>query len=413
MTKLFLVSLTACAIILPGTSLVACATDNGDAVHGPQFGPPPERPDGANDGPILRDEGGPPPNLDGGNDGDAPAASCTSGTIAVLAGDDATLTGAAKVGGGAWTGGGIAGGAAKNHPSIVPFGTGFLALTRGLGDALQSTTFDATWSAATAVGTATTIGTPALTVVGMKAQAVYLAPGAPGLFYRAQNAGMSWDVTADPVMFGAAQSFGQSAGSVAAAGAELVFAQDGGDNDGLFTQKFTGAWTKGVGILGAGTLTTAPPTLIAVDGKFDLVLIYADNTANHVIGFATREAGTSIWSSASVTQPTAQTAQQPSIARISSSTLVATYLGNNQRPYTMTATIGANAVTWSVPVPLLADTSTVDGPPSVAKGVCGDDAIAVFASAGQVKATRLRGTAWSVPEAVAGAAGTRVSVATR
>ena len=96
MTKLFLVSLTACAIFLPGTSLVACATDNGDAVHGPQFGPPPERPDGANDGPLLRDEGGPPPNLDGGNDGDAPTASCTSGTIAVLAGDDATLTGAAK-----------------------------------------------------------------------------------------------------------------------------------------------------------------------------------------------------------------------------------------------------------------------------------------------------------------------------
>ena len=79
----------------------------------------------------------------------------------------------------------------------------------------------------------------------------------------------------------------------------------------------------------------------------------------------------------------------------------------------MTGTLGAGTVSWSTPTKLLADNSTVDAPPAVAKGVCGDDAIAVFASGGQVKATRLRGNTWTVPESVAGASGSRVSVATR
>ena len=77
--------------------------------------------------------------------------------------------------------------------------------------------------------------------------------------------------------------------------------------------------------------------------------------------------------------------------------MLVAFRGNNQRPYTMTGTLGAAAITWSVPAPLLADTSTVDSAPAVAKGVCGDDAIAVFASGGQVKATQLRGGAWTVP----------------
>ena len=79
----------------------------------------------------------------------------------------------------------------------------------------------------------------------------------------------------------------------------------------------------------------------------------------------------------------------------------------------MFGTIGASAITWALPAPLLADTSTVDSAPAVAAGVCGNDAIAVFASGGIVKATEYRGTTWSVPATVAGAAGSRVSVATR
>lgn len=411
MTKRLLLAYAASAAFLPvaGAALVACATDNGDAVHGPQFGPPPERPDGASDGPIVGEGGNPPPS-DGGPEADAAPPSCPSGTVVVLAGTDSSLTGSAQIAGGAWQGAAIAGGAAKNHPAIVALGSGFVALTRGPADALQSMTFGTSWSVPTAVGSAATIGAPALAVVGTKAHAVYVAPS--NLFFRAENAGTSWGVSADPVTAAAVQSFGPSAGTLAASGAELVFAQDG-DDEGLYTQKYDGAWSVGAPISGAGTLKTAPPTLVAIDGKFDAVLLYADNTVNHVIGFATRDAATKAWSAAAVTQPTAQTGEQPQVARISPSKLVATFRGNDQRPYWMSGTIGASAITWSVPMALLADTSKVDGPPAVAKGVCGDDAIAVFAAGGQIKATRYRGTSWSVPEAVGGASGSRVSVATR
>jgi hypothetical protein len=401
--------------LLASAALAACATDNGDAVHGPQFGPPPERPDGSTDGPAVNEEGGPVPG-DGGVDGDAPPTqACTTGTVVVLAGNNGTLIGSSKIASGPWASAAIANSAALNSPSIVAFGTGFLALTRGPANALQSMTFGASsWSTATAVGAVMTIGTPALAVTGTKAHAVYIAPS--NLFFRAENAGTSWGITAEPVMAAAVQSFGQSAGGLAASGAELAFAQVGGDNDGLYTQKYDGAWSVGAPVMGAGTLTSAPPTLVAVDGKFDLVLLYADNTVNNVIGFATRDATTKLWSQAAITHANAQTPARPQVARVSPSKLVSTFLGNNNRPYTMTGTIGANAITWSVPVPLLADTSTVDGPPAVAKGVCGDEAIAVFASGGLIKATRYRGTSWSVPEAVTGAsvaAPARVSVSTR
>jgi hypothetical protein len=419
MTKLTFFLWVAARAALPAAVLFACATDNGDSVHGPQFGPPPERPEGgaAADGPISEEEGGPTTNPEGGPDPDsATTPTCTSGTVAVLAGNDSALTGAVQINGGAWTGAAIAGGAAKSVPSLVAFGTGFVGLTRGPSDALQSVTYGASFSAATAVGSLTTIGSPALTVLGTNAQAVYLS-GAPDAnkFLRIENTGASWSTTGDAVANAVdGPSFGPTAGTIAAAGADLVFAQDG-SNQGLYVQaRSAGAWSTAQAIFGAGTFATgAPPALVAVDGKLDLVLLYADNTVNHVIGFATRDAVTKTWSNAAVTQGTAQTGEQMSVARISPTVVLVTFRGNNGRPYTMTGTLGASSITWSLPVPLLADTSTVDSVPAVAKGVCGDDAIAVFATGGQIKATRYRSNAWTVPTTVTGASGSRVSVATR
>jgi hypothetical protein len=409
-------SLLLSTVALPAVLVLACTTDNGDPVHGPQFGPTPERPDGAAaDGPL--EEGGPGPVVDGGVDAPADGAqpACSSGTIAVLAGGDSSLTGAVQIKGGPWTGAAIAGGAARSNPALVAFGTGFVGLTRGAGDAVQAVTYGTSFGAAAPVGALTTVGTPALTVLGTTAQAVLLSGApAPNKFFRIQNTGASWSNGGDPVMPPAmAQSFGPSAGTVAAAGTDLVFAQDG-DDEGLYTQQWNGtAWSVAAPIAGAGTLKTAPPALVGVDGAYDLVVLYADNTANHVIGYATRNATTKVWATAQITQATAQTAEQMSVARISPSVLVVTYRGGNQRPYVMTGTLGASSITWGVPVALLADSSTVDAAPSVAKGVCGDDAVAVFASAGQVKATHYRAGAWSVPETVTGASGGRVSVATR
>jgi hypothetical protein len=412
------------AFLAPGAVLIlsACATDNGDSVHGPQFGPVPERPDGSPaDGPLSSEvEGG--PAIEGGSDapsdvGDGgPPPACTAGTVAVLAGDDSSLSGAVQRNGGAWTGATIAGGAAKSAPSLVAFGTGFTGLTRGAGDALQAVTYGTSFSGAAALGSLLTLGTPALAVVGTKAQAVFLSGPETGTadahkFFRIENSGTTWG-GADPVSAGT-PSFGPSAPAAAAAGATLVMAQDG-DNAKLYTQVWNGTWSTAVQIADpVVTLKTAPPALVAVTGKFDLVLLYSDMTAPNTIGFATRDATTSAWSAGAVTQATAQTAEQMSVARLSATTLLVAFRGNNGRPYTMLGTVGATAITWGLPAPLLADTSTVDSAPAVAPGVCGDDAIAVFASGGIVKATELRANTWSVPATVSGASGSRVSVATR
>jgi len=421
MTKLSLLVLVAAGAALPSALLAACATDNGDSVHGPQFGPPPERPEGGAGEGSVTEGGGPTPDGSTGGDAEADGSmppACTSGTMAVLAGTDTTLSGAVQINGGAWNGAAIAGGAALSAPSLLAFGTGFVGLTRGPSDALQSVSYTASWSGVTAVGSLKTLGAPALAALGANAQAVYLSGGGdPNKFFRLQNSATSWTTTGDPVMPpGGTQSFGPSAGAVAAAGTDLVFAQ-AGDTEGLYVRKWDGAvWSPepGLAIFGAGTNKVAAPALVSVPGKFDTILLYGDNTVNHVIGFATRDATTKAWSSAALTQATAQTPEPMSAALISPTTVLVAFRGNNGKAYTMTGTLGAAAVTWSVPVLLLADgAATVDSPPAVAKGVCGNDAVAVFASGGQVKATQLHAGAWSVPGPVTGASGSRVSVATR
>ena len=423
MTKLSLLVLFSAGVVAPVALLGACATDNGDAVHGPQFGPPPERSDGGSEGSATGEGGGPGPDSGADADG-APIPTCMGGGIvAVLAGTDSMLSGAVQVDAGAWAGAAIVGGAARSAPSLVAFGTGFVGLTRGPADALQAVSYATSWSGVTSVGALTTLGTPALTVLGANAQAVYLSGTLSDVnkFSRIQNSATSWTTPGDPVKPSAGtQSFGPSAGTIAAAGTDLVFAQDG-DDEGLYVRKWDGAaWSPEPGLAvsgavsGAGTLKTAAPALVSVPGTFDLVLLYADNTVNHVIGFATRTAATKAWSSAAVTQATAQTSEAMSATLISPTAVLVTFRGNDGKPYKMTGTLGATSITWSAPSLLLADGSaTVDSAPAVARGVCGDEAIAVFSSGGQVKATRLRAGSWSVPGPVAGASGTRVSVATR
>jgi len=402
------------ALLGPSAVLFACATDNGDAVHGPQFGPVPERPDGTagRDGPVVSEDGGPLPDGGGGDANDAAQPPvCTSGTVAVLAGGDTTLTGTAQINGGMWSGSAIAGGAALSAPSLVALGSGFVGLTQGASNALHSVTYTASWSAATPVGTLTTVATPALTLLGTKAQAVFLSGGAdPNKFNRIENAGTSWTTAGDLVPQPPTTT--PSAGTIAAAGAELWLAQDG-QNNGLYIQKWDGAWGAAAGVVGAGTFSAAPPALAAITGKFDLVLLYPGKDAPNVIGYATRDATTKAWGNGSVTQGLAQTTEQMSVVQISASVVMVTFRGNNGKPYYMTGALGISSISWSTPAQLLPDSSTVDSPPSVAKGVCGDDAIAVYASAGQVKATRYRGTVWTAPEPVLGASGSRVSVATR
>jgi len=262
------------ALAAPAALLFACATDNGDSVHGPQFGPIPARPDGSLDDGQAPEEGGAAMS-DAEAGADAPGSDsalppCTSGTVAVLAGNDTSLSGAVQLAGGAWTGAAIAGGAAKSAPSLVAFGTGFLGLTRGAGDALQSVTYGTSWSTASAVGALVTLGTPSIAVVGTKAQGVFLSgpdTGTPDAhkFFRIENSGTVWSA-ADPVTAGGNPSFGPSAAPAAAAGNDLVIAQDGDDSK-LYTQDWNGTWAAAAQIAQSGPVCSVLPPRETESGK--------------------------------------------------------------------------------------------------------------------------------------------------
>src|SRR5690349_10958457 len=107
---------------IASSAYVACSTDNGDPVFGPTFGPNDK--DGAvssssGNGSSSGSSGGDPDGSatddgggdDGGTKNDS-STPCTTGTVAVLAGGDASLSGAVQSKGGAWIGASIAGGSA-------------------------------------------------------------------------------------------------------------------------------------------------------------------------------------------------------------------------------------------------------------------------------------------------------------
>lgn len=410
---------------VPCTLLFACATDNGENVHGDQFGPTPTRPDGStgDDGSTTENDGA--TKQDGASsDGEAGTTPCTDGTIAVLAGRGTptpSLSGSVSVKGGAWSGGSIVGGAAEDTPSLVAFGTGFLGVVHGAGDALQSTTYGTSWSAPAAIGIAEVKHAPSLAVVGTKAHVVYAA-GAGGAtnFFHGVNSGTSWDAANDPV--GSPQAFGNAPAGLAAAGTDLAFAQAGSDN-GLYVQTWNGAWTmyKGSdgidGVDGAGAAEFAGPALESVTGKFDVVLAYANKDGSNKVRWVARDATTKLFTAPADVNTSnttfAATLKPIALTRVSAFTLLLTFQGTDGKGYYVAGTLGATSITWSSPAPLATGGVTVDSTPRAAKGVCGDDAVIAFASGGQVKVVRLRGSTLTAPELVAGASGSRVAIATR
>jgi hypothetical protein len=410
-TKLLFLAVAAALPITGG--LAACATDNGNNVYGDQYAPP----RGSDGGDGGAEDGGATDGAgdDARADGDATVA-CSAGTVAVLAGTDSSLTYAISEKGGPWSGAAVSGGSTLGVPALVPFGAGFLGLFRGAGDTLSATSQSGgAFGAASTVVAAGVKDAPALAASGASAHAIYATPGAIANDYvhRTFN-GTAWSAD-DPVKpSGGAQSFGNTAPAIAAVGAELVLAQNG-TNEGLYVQRFDGAWSTAKAIVGAGTFQNGvPPVLAPASGAFDLVLLYADNTNVHNIGFATHQPGKPLdeWSNAT-TIALAQTASPFSAALVKSNVVAVAFRGNDAKLYVTFGTIGASAIAWTAPAAILPGGGTTDGPPAIAKGVCGDDAIVVYGSAGQTKATRLRGTTWAAPEAVTGAAGARVAVATR
>lgn len=430
MKKLSLyVGVLGAAIAFPAAALVACATDNGDNVHGTDFGPTPTRPEGGAEGSTPGQEGGPTPDPDGGTEGGSEGgpSTCTSGTIAVLAGRGSptpSLSGAIQDKGGAWVGSAIVGGGlgqdtanADSPPSLVPFGSGFLGVFQNAGDALQSVTYGTSWSTPTTFGNAGVVTAPSLAVVGTSAHVVY----STNLFFHGVYTGTSWDAANEAI--GSPQAMGVQPAAVAGAGADVAFAQAGTDNGLYAFTKGAGAWAPYVGpdtvqgVDGAGAVETASPALATVDGKFDVVLVYANKTLPNKLRWVARDATTKTFTApvdVNASDATyASTLEPIALARIAPLSLLLTFRGTDGKGYYVTGTLGASSITWAPPAPLAAGGLAVDATPRPAKGVCGDDAIIAFTSGGQVKVVRLRGSTLSAPETVTGASGNRVAIATR
>jgi hypothetical protein len=406
----------ACAAAAPSLALAACATDSGPTLYGDSYGPPGESDAAAADEAASPDDAA----LDGDHpddaavDGEAPPL-CATGTLAVLAGNDSALTAAVRVGGAPWATAALAGAAARSIPALVSTGGGFLAATRSAGDVLQWSAFTTAWSAPQTLGVSGAKGAPELAVQGAKVHLVYAAgAGDAKDFFHGVYDG-TWDAANANVGVPPEHSFGTTGAGLAAAGSEIVFAENGSD-DGLYVRSFTASWGAAAPVAGAGTLGDqwpAPPRLVATPGTaFDMVLVYVQKTT-HRLAFATRATGSAVWTERGVVHDLATTEDRISLVRTAPSALLVAFRGQDGKGYHAQGAITGDGITWTAAAPLGPSAAAVDSPPALAKGICGDDAIAVFATGGAVKATRLRGTAWTAPETVTGASGGRVAVATR
>lgn len=403
----------------------ACSTDNGDNTHGPDVQFPKKDatvidgrtvlPDGAIVEPEDDSGGGKQDGSSGGLDPDT-GVPCLSGTVAVLAGNDTALGGSVQEKAGAWNTMAIANGAAKSKPSLVAFGSGFLGVTHGAGDALQSTTANGTtWAAAAGFGNAGVKGSPTIALVGTQAHVVYAAgAGANRDFSHAIHDGVSFN--AGTAQVGPPLSFGTVSAGLAGAGTDAVFAENGSD-EGLYVRSFTGgAWGAATAVVGAGTVGStipATPELVGVEGKWDLLLVYVAKTTRF-ISFAMRDATNKTWTDGDSVGNAVTTNEKLSLSRVGQFTVLVTFRGQDGKGYYTQGTVNANNISWSAAAPIGGGAAlAVDSAPAAAKGVCGDDAVVAYASGGVVSVTRLRGAAWTTPEVVTNLAGARVAIATR
>lgn len=402
----------------------ACGTDNGDTVFGPTFEAGVTSSSGGGssgsigvepDAGTTDDDAG--VDDDGGGTKDA-TTTCASGTVAVLAGNDTSLSGAIQSNGGAWSGAAIAGGSALSKPALVPFGAGFLGASHGSGNVLLSTQYTTAWSAATAFGNAGVKGPPALATSGTSAHVVYSAgPGPNREFAHGIHDGNAWNAADAIVGTGPTdKSFGTLGAGLVGDGAAVVFMENGGDKK-LYTRSFTTTWSSPTAVTNAASIgneVPAFPVLTSAEGKYDLVAVYVQDVTRR-LSYASRDATGKAWLSGGVVHDFATTNEPFSFARVGTSTFLVTFRGQDGNGYFARGSVDANGTfTWNAAQAVGGGGNVaVDSAPAVARGVCGDDAIVVYASAGQVKATRLRGTTWTAAESVTGASGSRVAVATK
>lgn len=343
---------------------------------------------------------------DGGSSGDGGGA-CAAGRVAIVSGGAAAQ--GSVLGPAGWTTAALAGGSVKGPPAVVHTGTAFHAVLRDSADALQATTFGATWSALGRVGSKTGRDALGLAMVGTTTHLVY-QDSALYTYFHGTNAGAGWDAATDAVSFGGNQSFGPVGPGLVATGTELVVVNGGSAEGALYVQSFTGgAWAAATAIAGTAVCGRSgcggAPAAIATAGTNDLLVLHIDKDTTNLVA-SVRSAATKAWTVQGPIRPAAPiatTAEAPSLALATATRAVAVFRGTDQKAYASLGDLTQTPIAWSAPTAL--SSSTVSTPPVAARGACDADAFVALVSGGEVKVVRLRGTAWSAPETVSGTTG--------
>lgn len=394
-------------------ALAACS-DDGDT----SFGPNVELPiyDSGTD--VV--DGGVDELTDGSTDGPKPG--CTTGTVAILSGQGGLLNASVDRGRG-FAVANITGTAADSTPGLLAYGDGFVGVMRA-GPNLMYTAYKGSWSAPSILANLNNDkGAPTLTTNGTLAYVVYPS-GNDRHFYKAEYNGNGWGAGVSVETGPTAYSFGTDAAGFAWTGQDFAWMENGTDR-GLYSRAFVTGWTAGTAVVGAGTNGTengAVPQVIGIEGAtYDAVGFFVGGANEQVnrLGWARRRKADKTWSvdtaSRGVLDTTRTTTERMNVARTAGGDVIVTYRATDGNGYYVRGALNdANGVTWSAPASLGGEAALkVDSPPAIAKGVCGSDALAVFASDGKVQITRLKDDAWSAAEQITGAGGSLVAIATR
>jgi len=311
------------------------------------------------------------------NDAPNDGSTCTS-TIAVVGGSATSLFAGAN------------GSASSVSGDVLDCGNDFgcanpIAIARGPSEllaviartsgALQSTTYQSSWTAPANVASASTIDGPSLAPIGDVVHLVF--QGADYKYLHGQYTQNAWDSAADPVGgSGSNQSYGARAPSAAPAGTDLVVVQ-AGSNSYLYDQTWNGSWQAADEQGGAAVQNTLPPTVVAMSGgSADLLAVYL-RESDYKVMVVTRANGT--WSSPLLVDANAYSNDPVSAIGLAGGKALVIFRGSDKKPYFL----AFDGSTWTTATAVLgASNPLVESVPSIAPGVCGADAIVAMVETG-------------------------------
>jgi hypothetical protein len=348
---------------------------------------------------------------DGGADSETTDAGCTS-TMALIGGGSTAF--GATWSAGAWSVQAFPNASLASAPSIVSYSGGWLAAFEQTGGALASATFAGAWDPPTAIGTGGTVSTqasPSLAVLGVDAHVVYL--GLDNKYYHGVFTGGAWDTAVDAVCGSGSQALGNSAPSLAGFSDALVVAfQYAGVRECSWD---LGSWGPAY-VISSDSEQNVAPRVAALGNSSEQIVVWSSATSSTLAWSANTFPLPGAWGEEFVGE--GFSSQQTALAVLANGGVDLAYEGTDGNAYLVTGQVelgNQTPVTWGTPSALLpTGNPQLASQPSIAPGVCGDDAeVAYVAADGTVHVASVRGTSATDAVVALAPSATFVAIATR